>query len=68
MTTVEPGGGTEPIGKALARGPHAGTPTGARGGPDGGGYAPGIDGRDSELACGGLNAGSGRWKERPRWF
>jgi hypothetical protein len=66
MTTVAPGGGTEPMGKALARPgePHAG----ARGGLDGGGYAPGIDERDGKLACGGLNAGSGRWKERPRWF
>jgi hypothetical protein len=54
------------MGKALARPgePHAG----ARGGLDGGGYAPGIDERDGKLACGGLNAGSGRWKERPRWF
>jgi len=64
MTTVAPGGGTEPMGKALARGPDAGV----RGGPDGGGYPPGIDERDGELACGGLNVGSGRWKERPCWF
>jgi hypothetical protein len=39
------------------------------GGPDvGSGYAPGIVDCDGELACGGLNAGSARWNERPRWL
>jgi hypothetical protein len=56
MTTVAPGGGTEPYGMALAR--ELGCMAG--GGLDGGGYAPGIDCRDGALACGDLSAGNGR--------
>jgi len=69
MTTVAPGGGTAPDGIARVRVLYCCIPGG---GPVGEGYAPGIGGAGGggggARACGGLNAGSGRWNERPRWL